>query len=154
MPASISDATSNPHGVSDGAAAASLAHVPSCPGRLQRISGSVQAVSQHTTSTQKPDAQAGPVVQEPPLGIGVRVGVAVGVRVGVVVGVGVGTQPPIPSETQQVPATHVSRPLQHSWDEVQPLAPLATQHLPPLHVACALQHSALLVQPGLEVWLF
>jgi hypothetical protein len=45
---------SNPDGVSVGALAAALAHVPSWPGRLQRINGSVQAVSQQTPLAQKP----------------------------------------------------------------------------------------------------
>jgi hypothetical protein len=59
--ASTSEAASNPHGVSIGALAAALAHVPTCPARLQRINGSVQAVLQQTPSTQKPVEHAADV---------------------------------------------------------------------------------------------
>src|SRR5215470_19418335 len=77
-------APSNPHGVSVGAAAAALAHVPTCPGRLQRISGSVQAELQQTLSAQeRPDAHCEVVAHAPPCGTGVAV--AVGVIVGVAV---------------------------------------------------------------------
>jgi hypothetical protein len=83
-------ATSNPHGVNVGAFAATLAHVPTWPARLQRISGSVQAVSQQTPVTQKPVPHCAGVAQAPPCGTGVLLGVAVGVLVGVRVGVFVG----------------------------------------------------------------
>jgi hypothetical protein len=83
-------AASNPHGVSVGASATVLAHVPTCPARLQRIDGSVQAVSQQTLVTQKPVEHCDGVEQVPPWGTGVLVGVAVGVLVGVCVGVFVG----------------------------------------------------------------
>jgi hypothetical protein len=76
--------------VSAGAPAAVLAHVPTCPGRLHRMRGPVQAVSQHTSSTQLPEAQSTGSTQPPPLGMRVLVGVAVGVWVGVLVGVFVG----------------------------------------------------------------
>ena len=68
-----------------GADAALEEQVPTRPGRLQACSDWSHGVSQHTVSTQKPDAQAGPLVQDPPLGIGVlvRVCVAVAVAVGV-----------------------------------------------------------------------
>ena len=89
-PVSRSAATINPHGVSVGALAAALAHVPSCPARLQRIDGSVQAVLQQTPSTQKPVEHNEGVEHAPPIGMGVLVGVAVGVLVGVLVGVFVG----------------------------------------------------------------
>jgi hypothetical protein len=89
MPASISDPISNPHGVSVGALAAALAHVPSCPGRLQRINGSVQAVSQQTPLAQKPVPHCDGVAHAPPCRTGVRVGVTVGVWVGVFVTVAV-----------------------------------------------------------------
>ncbi len=59
-----------PHGVSVGASAAVLVHVPACPARLQRIDGSVQALSQQTLSAQKPVEQAADVVHVPPRGIG------------------------------------------------------------------------------------
>jgi hypothetical protein len=81
--------TSSPHGVSVGAAAAALAHVPTCPGRLQRSNGSVQAVSQQTLSTQFFDAHCPEPVQPAPLGCGVGVSVAVAVSVLVAVCVGV-----------------------------------------------------------------
>jgi hypothetical protein len=88
MPASISDAPSNPHAVSVGALAAALAHVPTCPARLQRISGSMHAVLQQTLSAQeRPDRHCEVVAQAPPWGTGVAV--AVGVIVGVAVWVGV-----------------------------------------------------------------
>ena len=75
-----------PHGVSVGALAAALAHVPTCPARLHRIKGSVQAVSQQTLSAQeRPDAHCEVVAHAPPCGTGVAV--AVGVIVGVAVGV-------------------------------------------------------------------
>jgi hypothetical protein len=90
MPASNTDAPSNPHGVSVGAAAASLAHVPTCPGRLQRTNGSVQAVLQQMVSTQKlGEAHCDAMLHAPPIGTGVLVGVAVAVTVGVAVGVAV-----------------------------------------------------------------
>ena len=81
-------ATSSPHGVRAGAGAAVLAQVPICPARLHCSPGAVQAVSQHTPSTQKVDAHCAGSAQLDPLGCGV--GVAVGVRVGVLVGVAVG----------------------------------------------------------------
>jgi len=62
---------SNPHGVSVGALAAALAHVPTCPARLQRISGSVQAVLQQTPLAQKPVPHCDGVAQAPPWGTGV-----------------------------------------------------------------------------------
>jgi len=72
--------------VSVGAAAAALAHVPTWPARLQRISGSVQAVLQQTLSAQKrPDAHCEDVAQAPPCGTGVAVGVGVTVGVAVTV---------------------------------------------------------------------
>jgi hypothetical protein len=80
-------AISNPHGVSVGASAAVLAHVPACPARLQRIKGSVQAVLQQTPVTQNPVPHCDGVEHAPPRGTGVLVGVAVGVLVGVCVGV-------------------------------------------------------------------
>jgi hypothetical protein len=90
-PVSKSAAPSNPHGVSVGALAAALAHVPTCPARSHRVSGSVQAVSQQTLSAQKsPVTHCADVAQAPPWGTGVLVGVAVGVLVGVFVGVAVG----------------------------------------------------------------
>jgi hypothetical protein len=79
-------AISNPHGVSVGASAAAVAHVPTCPAGLQRIAGSVQAVSQQTPVTQKPVPHCEGVEQAPPWGTGVLVGVLVGVPVGVNVG--------------------------------------------------------------------
>jgi hypothetical protein len=92
MPASNTDAPNNPHGVSVGAAAASLAHVPTCPARLQRINGSVQAVLQQTPLVQKPVEHCDGVAQAPPWGTGVLVGVAVTVAVAVLVGVWVGVR--------------------------------------------------------------
>jgi hypothetical protein len=66
MLASTSDAPSNPHGVNVGAAAASLAHVPTWPARLHRIDGSVQAVLQQTPLAQKsPVTHREDVVQVP-----------------------------------------------------------------------------------------
>jgi hypothetical protein len=61
---------------------------------LQRISGSVHAVSQQTLSTQLPDAHCPAAVQLEPLGcgVGVLVGVSVGVLGGVAVGVLVGVK--------------------------------------------------------------
>jgi hypothetical protein len=79
-------AISNPHGVSVGASAAALAHVPTWPARLQRVNGSVQAVSQQMPVTQKPVSHCEGVTQAPPCGTGVLVGVRVGVPVGVNVG--------------------------------------------------------------------
>ena len=71
MPASNTDAPSNPHGVSVGALAAALAHVPSWPGRLQRWSGPVQAELQQTLSAQeRPDAHCEVVAEAPPWGTG------------------------------------------------------------------------------------
>jgi len=98
MPASISEAAMIPHGVSVGAAAASLAHVPTCPARLQRINGSVQAVLQQTPVTQKPVEHSEDVAHAPPCGMRVRVGiaVAVGVLVGVLVRVCVGVAVGVP----------------------------------------------------------
>ena len=91
--ASTSEAASNPHGVSIGALAAALAHVPTCPARLQRINGSVQAVLQQTPLAQKPVPHCDGVAQEPPCGTGVAVGVlvivGVAVRVAVLVTVAV-----------------------------------------------------------------
>jgi hypothetical protein len=87
MPASVIDPISNPHGVSVGAAAAVLAHVPTWPARLQRINGSVQAVSQQTLLAQKPVPHWDGVAQAPPCGTGVAVGVCVTVAEGVLVGV-------------------------------------------------------------------
>ena len=72
-----------PHGVSAGASAAALAHVPTCPGRLHFCSGSVHGLLQHTSSTQLPEAQSSGSTQLPPFGIGVCVGVALSVAVGV-----------------------------------------------------------------------
>jgi hypothetical protein len=82
-------AISKPHGVSVGAAAAVLAQVPTWPARLQRVIGSVQAVSQQTPVTQNPVPHCEGVEHAPPWGTGVLVGVAV--AVGVEVGVGVGS---------------------------------------------------------------
>jgi hypothetical protein len=98
MPASSSDAPSNPQGVSVGALAAALAHVPTCPGRLQRINGSVQAVLQQTVSTQLPDAHWPAAVQLEPLGcgVGVLVGVVLGLLLGVLLGVSVGVPVGVP----------------------------------------------------------
>ena len=94
MRASITDPISNPHGVSVGALAAALAQVPTSPARLQRIKGSVQAVSQQTLSTQKPVPHCDGVAQAPPCETGIPVDVTVGVTVGlpvvVLVGVMVG----------------------------------------------------------------
>ena len=73
--------------VAMGVAVAVLAHVPTRPGRLHCINGAVQAVSQHTLSTQKVDAHCSAAAQLDPLGS--RLGVAVGVR-GVAVGALVG----------------------------------------------------------------
>jgi hypothetical protein len=101
---------------------------------LQRINGSVQAVSQQTLSTQLFDAQCPALVQLEPLGcgvgvavdvdvgvlvavcVGVEVGVAVdvivavavtvGVLVGVAVGVGL-TQVPLRPPLQEPPATKI-----------------------------------------------
>src|SRR5215472_11126115 len=87
MLARINDPTSNPHGVSVGAAAASLAHVPSWPARLQRIKGSVQAELQQTLSAQKPVPHCDGVAQAPPWGTGVLVGVLVTFAVAVLVAV-------------------------------------------------------------------
>ena len=84
MPASSIDPANDPHGVSVGALAAALAQVPTSPARLQRIKGSVQAVSQQTLSAQeRPDAHCEVVAHAPPWGTGVAV--AVGVIVGVAV---------------------------------------------------------------------
>jgi hypothetical protein len=69
MPTSNIDAPSNPHGVNVGAAAASLAHVPTWPARLQRINGSVQTLSQQTLSTQNPVEHSDGVAQAPPTGM-------------------------------------------------------------------------------------
>ena len=92
MLASTSEAINNPHGVSVGALAAALAHVPRWPVRLQCINGSEQAVLQQTPLAQKPVAHCTGAVQLEPLGcrVGVTVGVAVGVLVAVCVGVEVG----------------------------------------------------------------
>src|SRR5215471_18158758 len=89
---SRSAATSNPRGVSVGAAVAALAHVPTCPARLQRINRSVQAVSQQTPLAQKPVPHCDGVAQAPPWGTGVLVGVDVTVAVAVLVGVAVGVR--------------------------------------------------------------
>ena len=90
VPASRINPAINPHGVSVGASAAALAHVPTCPDKLHFSSGSLQALLQQTLSTQNP---GGPhwddVLHAPPIGTGVSVGVAVGVVVGVLVGVAV-----------------------------------------------------------------
>jgi len=77
--------------VAMGVGVAVLAHVPTRPGRLHCINGAVQAVSQHTLSTQKVDAHCSAAVQLDPMGcrLGVAVGVAVGLAVGVLVGVAV-----------------------------------------------------------------
>jgi len=56
---------------------------------LHRISGSVQALSQHTPLAQKPVPHCDGVVQAPPCGTGLAVGVAVTVAVGVFEGTGV-----------------------------------------------------------------
>jgi hypothetical protein len=90
MPASNTDAPSNPHGVSVGALAAALAHVPTLPARLQRINGSVQAVLQQTPLAQKPVPHCDGAAHAPPCGTGVLVGVEV--TVGVLVGVAVGVE--------------------------------------------------------------
>src|SRR5262249_46054922 len=78
-----------PHPPTAGAGAVVLVHVPRCPGRSHRSCGLVQAVSQHTSATQKPVEHCDGVVHAPPWGTGVLVGVAVGVLVGVSVTVGV-----------------------------------------------------------------
>ena len=81
--------------VAMGVAVAVLAHVPTRPGRLHCINGAVQAVSQHTLTTQKVDAHCSAAAQLDPMGrrlgvaVGVR-GVAVGALVGVAVGIAVG----------------------------------------------------------------
>jgi hypothetical protein len=90
MPVSRILAISTPTALSVGAAAAVLAHVPTWPARLQRVNGSVQAVSQHTPVTQNPVPHCEGIEHAPPWGTGVLVGVAVGVLVGVCVGVFVG----------------------------------------------------------------
>ena len=89
MPASSTAPAISPHGVSAGAPAAALAHVPVCPGRLQSIRGPVQALSQQTLSTQKPVEHSEGVEHAPPWGMRVLVGVAVAVAVAVTVAVGV-----------------------------------------------------------------
>jgi len=62
---------------------------PFRPGRLHCWFGPLQAVSQHTSSTQKPLWHCAAAEHGEPNGNGVFVGVAVGVLVGVVVGVAV-----------------------------------------------------------------
>lgn len=90
----------NPDRDSTGAGATSNVQVPgSAPSQLSR--SPVQAVSQHTSSTQNPEAHTDAVLHSAPFGFGVLVGVAlgvavsvrVGVRVGVAVCVAVGVQP-------------------------------------------------------------
>jgi len=75
IPPSISKLPIKAHGVSAGASAAVLAQVPACPGRLHCSSGAVHARSQHTPSTQKGGEHCDGVVQAPPCGTGVLVGV-------------------------------------------------------------------------------
>src|SRR5262249_56838583 len=67
-----------PHQPTAGAGAVVLVHVPRCPGRSHRSCGLVQAVSQHTSSTQKPVEHCDGVMHAPPWGTGVLVGVAGG----------------------------------------------------------------------------
>jgi len=74
-----------PHQPTAGAGAVVLVHVPRCPGRSHRSCGLVQAVSQHTSATQKPVEHCDGVIHAPPWGTGVLVGVAVGVLVTVAV---------------------------------------------------------------------
>lgn len=83
-------ATTCATGVSAGAGAATVVHVPSRPARLHCSSGPGHDVSQQTASTQLPEAHVAGSAQLPPLGIGVLVGVSVAVGVTVEVGVGVG----------------------------------------------------------------
>ena len=78
-------AASSPHGVSVGASAMVLAHVPRWPARLHCSCGPVHAVLQQTPSTQKPVEHPTGVEHAPPCGIPVLVGVAVGVLVTVAV---------------------------------------------------------------------
>jgi hypothetical protein len=144
MLASTSDAPMRPHGVNVGAAAASLAHVPTWPARLQRIDGSVQAELQQTLSAQKrPDAHCEVVAQAPPCGTGVLVGVAddvtVGVRVGVAVGVAVGVfWTHDPSAVQLVPAAQQAL----LWAVSQQVSPaLEQQTVPPPQSLPLLQQS-------------
>lgn len=92
MPASKIIPASSPHGVSAGAAAAVLTHVPPWPGRLQLSSTPVHAVSQQTPSPQKVVTHSLPVVQAPPCGTAVLVGVAVTVAVAVAVPVAVAVE--------------------------------------------------------------
>jgi len=63
--------------------------MPRRSGKSHRGWGLVQAVSQHTSATQRPVEHCDGVVHAPPSGTGVLVGVAVGVLVGVSVTVGV-----------------------------------------------------------------
>ena len=65
-PASANAAPSSPHGVSVGAAAVVLAHIPTRLVRLHRIDGSVQAVSQQTPLAQKPVPHCEGVAHAPP----------------------------------------------------------------------------------------
>jgi len=83
---------------------------PCRPGRLHCWFGPLQAVSQHTSSTQKPLWHCVPAEHGEPNGNGVFVGVAVGVPVGVVVGVAVGVQKSPVGQLALVPvqAAHVS----------------------------------------------
>ena len=110
-----------PHGVSAGASAAALAHVPTCPGRLHFCSGSVHGLLQHTSSTQLPEAQSSGSTQLPPFGIGVCVGVALSVAVGVF-------WTHCPSAVQLVPAAQ-HRELPPTSQQVSPA--LAQQTVPP-----------------------
>ena len=77
-------------GDSVGACAATRVHVPIWPSRLHCWSGSAQAVLQQTPSSQKPVEHSDGVVQSPPWGMPVLVGVTVTVLVDVSVGVLVG----------------------------------------------------------------
>src|SRR5262249_27708280 len=80
--------TISAHGVRAGAGAGADAtvHIPSCPGRSQRSSGSSHGVSQHTSSTQNVEVHCVPLLPSAPLGCRVGVCVAVAVVLGDAVG--------------------------------------------------------------------
>jgi len=131
--------TSNPVLEAAGAPAAVVAHVPTWPGRLHCSSGASQAVSQQTPSAHSSVEHCEGVLQAPPCGTGLAVGVlvavpvlvavlvavavavavAVSVAVGVLVSVGSITEQPADIPWPQVPVGSVNLP--HNTPSHSPL---------------------------------
>ena len=123
--------------MSVGALAAALAHVPTWPGKLQRINGSVQAVLQQTPLAQKPVTHCEGVAQAPPKGTPVLVGVAVGVGVRLLVAVTVGVSVGVPDAVTVGVTVGVDvGPRQAPWQNPSgPKADCAQKVSPVLHLS-------------------